>query len=220
MMKTAVQLDFDGTVTEEDVSFLLLDTFVGGGWRKYLDEYTSGDITVGTFNKKVFGMMIADRKTMTEFVLNSPRVKIRPGFKEFIDYCKNRGIEVVIVSNGLTFYIEATLEKLGIDGIDIHAAENVFSPGTLRVRYLGPNGKELETGFKEAYTDMLCKMGYQVIYVGNGTSDIYPSRKAQYVCATADLLELCREEKLKCYPYNDFFDVIKILQGLTLDTSK
>jgi 2-hydroxy-3-keto-5-methylthiopentenyl-1-phosphate phosphatase len=216
-MKTAVQLDFDGTVTEEDVSFLLLDTYAGSGWRKYLDEYSAGDISVGAFNKKVFGMMQADRKTLTHFVLSSPRVKVRPGLKDFIEYCQNKGIKVVIVSNGLTFYIEAILEKLGIDGLDIHAAENVFSSGGVRVRYLGPDGKEVDAGFKETYTDMLCKKGYQVIYIGNGTSDIYSSRKAKYVCATADLLERCRKEKLKCYPFNDFFDVMKVLRTLELN---
>ena len=217
MQKTAVQLDFDGTVTEEDVSFLLLDTFVGSAWRKYLEEYSAGKISVGVFNKKVFGMMIADRKTMTDFVLNNPQVKVHQGFKEFVDYCKSNRIEVVIVSNGLAFYIEAMLEKLGINGLDIHAAENIFSPAGMRVRYLGPNGKELDAGFKEAYTDMLCKMGYRVIYIGNGTSDIIPSRKAQYVCATADLLGLCRKENLECYPFNDFYDVIKIIDNFKLD---
>jgi 2-hydroxy-3-keto-5-methylthiopentenyl-1-phosphate phosphatase len=164
-MKTAVQLDFDGTVTVEDVSFLLLDMYVGSQWREYLKEYTSGDISVGAFNKKVFGMMKADRKTMTDLVLNSDRVKVRPGLRELLDYCKE---------------------------------------------------KDYKVGFKEAYTEMLCKEGYNVIYVGNGTSDIYPSRKAKYVCATADLLERCREEKLKCYPFEDFHDVIKALKSLKL----
>jgi 2-hydroxy-3-keto-5-methylthiopentenyl-1-phosphate phosphatase len=64
---------------------------------------------------------------------------------------------------------------------------------------------------------MLCQQGYQVVYVGDGTSDIYPSRKAKYVCATADLLERCREEKLKCYPFNDFHDVIKAMKSLKLN---
>ncbi len=32
--KTLVQCDFDGTVTEEDVSFMLLDAFANGGWRQ------------------------------------------------------------------------------------------------------------------------------------------------------------------------------------------
>ena len=35
-MKLAVQCDFDGTITEEDVSFLILDTFVGDIWREML----------------------------------------------------------------------------------------------------------------------------------------------------------------------------------------
>jgi len=216
-MKTAIQLDFDGTVTEEDVSFLLLDTYVGSRWRKYLKEYTSGKIPVGTFNKKVFGMIKADRQTMTDLVLNSERVKIRPGLPELIEYCNRKDFKVVIVSNGLIFYIEAILKNLGINGLEIYAAENVFYPGGMKVRYIGPGGKELEAGFKEAYTEMLCKKGYNVIYIGNGTSDIYPSRLAHYVFATADLLKRCREEKLECIPFKDFYDVISGLEALGLD---
>jgi 2-hydroxy-3-keto-5-methylthiopentenyl-1-phosphate phosphatase len=215
-MKTAIQIDFDGTVTEEDVSFLLLDTYVGSAWREYLKEYTSGKISVGAFNKKAFGMMRADRKTMTDFVLTSPRVKVRPGFKELLEYCREKGYKVVIVSNGLTFYIEAILRSLGLNRIDIHAAENVFFPGGMEVRYLGPDGKELESGFKEAYTDMLCREGYEVIYVGDGNSDIYPARKAKHVFATTDLLKRCREEKLTYYTFNDFFDIIKQIKKMNL----
>jgi 2-hydroxy-3-keto-5-methylthiopentenyl-1-phosphate phosphatase len=216
-MKIAVQLDFDGTVTMEDVSFLLLDTYVGSRWREHLKEYTSGKIPVGAFNKKVFGMMKADRQTMTDLVLHSDRVKIRPGFRELTDYCERRGFKVVIVSNGLIFYIEAILQSLGIDGLDIYAAENVFHPGGMKVRYIGPGGNELEAGFKEAYTGLLREKGYDVIYIGNGTSDIYPSRQARHVFATADLLERCREEKLECSPFTDFHDVIKGLETLKLD---
>jgi 2-hydroxy-3-keto-5-methylthiopentenyl-1-phosphate phosphatase len=215
-VKTVVQLDFDGTVTEEDISFLMLDEYVGHDWRKQLVKYTSGDITVGAFNKIVFGRMKEDEKTLTNFVLSDPRVKVRPGLKEFVDYCKSKGIEVVVVSNGLTFYIKALLKKQGIDGLEIHAAENTFYDSGVRVSYLGPDGKEVDAGYKETYTDYLHKKGYQVIYVGNGTSDIYPSRKARYVCATGDLLKICNKEKLKCYPFNDFFDVIKIVDKLEL----
>src|SRR4030042_7000863 len=147
-VKIAVQIDFDGTVTEEDVSFLLLDTYVGSVWREYLKEYTSGRIPVGAFNKRVFGMMKAGRKTMTDLVLTSDRVKVRPGFLELIKYCAQKKYKVVFVSNGLTFYIQAILEKLGIDGLDIYAAENVFFPGGMKVRYLGPDGKEFGAGCK------------------------------------------------------------------------
>jgi 2-hydroxy-3-keto-5-methylthiopentenyl-1-phosphate phosphatase len=218
-MKTAVQIDFDGTVTLEDVSFLLLDTYVGEVWREYLKEYTSGAIPVGAFNKKVFGLMKADRDTMIEMVLHSARLKIRAGFKELLEYCERRGFTIAIVSNGLHFYIEAILKYLGVHavkGLEIYAAQNEFYPDGMSVAYIGPDGAELEAGFKEAHTAMLVKKGYRVVYVGNGNSDIYPARLAQYVFATEELLKRCRTDKLECIPFADFFEVIKGLEDLNL----
>jgi len=215
--KTAVQFDFDGTVTIEDVSFLLLDTYVGSVWRENLGEYESGRMTVGAFNRWVFGMMKADRDAMTELVLGSERVKIRPGFRELVDHCLGKGYRVVIVSNGLLFYIQAILERLGISGVEVYAAENEFHPDGMKVRYLGPDGVELEAGFKEAYTERLNKEGYQVVYVGNGNSDIYSARRCRHIFATDELLKRCRREGLACLPFDDFFDVIRGLETLDVD---
>jgi 2-hydroxy-3-keto-5-methylthiopentenyl-1-phosphate phosphatase len=217
VMKIAVQLDFDGTVTEEDVSFILLDTYVGRKWREYHKEYTSGRIPVGTFNKKVFGMVKAGRKAMTDLVLTSDRVKIRPGFQDYLEFCGQKDIKNVIVSNGLIFYIEAILEKIGLNNVEIYAARNNFSPRGMKVVYVGPDGTEMEVGFKEAYTDLLAKRGYDVIYIGNGASDIFSARKASHVFATDELLECCRREKVPCTPFTDFFDIIKGLETLALD---
>jgi 2-hydroxy-3-keto-5-methylthiopentenyl-1-phosphate phosphatase len=213
-MKIAVQLDFDGTVTEEDVSFLLLDTYVGSVWREHLVEYTEGRIPVGTFNKKVFNMVKAGRKPMTELVLNSGRVKIRSGFRELLDFCAQKGIKTVIVSNGLIFYIEAILNKLGLNNIEVYAARNRFSPRGMKVAYIGPDGTEMEIGFKEAYTDLLGKKGYDVIYVGNGASDIFSARRAKHVFAIDELLECCWKENMPCTPFSDFFDVIRGLEAI------
>jgi 2-hydroxy-3-keto-5-methylthiopentenyl-1-phosphate phosphatase len=218
-MKTAVQIDFDGTVTIEDVSFLLLDTYVGSGWREHLKEYASGKITVGDFNRRVFGLMKASRETMTEFVLTSERVKVRPGFKELLEYCAGKDYKIFIVSNGLNFYIEAILKSMGVDGIkglEIHAASNEFYPGGMNVAYIGPDGRELEAGFKEAYTEILINKGYRVIYVGDGNSDIYSARLAQHVFATDELLKRCRAEKLACIPFADFHEVIRGMENLDL----
>ena len=215
-MRIVVQCDFDGTITEEDVSFLLLDTFAGAKWREMWQEYTTGKIPVGTFNKKVFAMVKAARQTLLDVVFNSDRVKIRPGFRELLDHCSQKGFEFVIVSNGLIFYIEAILENLGIKGIEIFAAQNQFSPEGIKVQYVGPDGSEMEAGFKEAYTDLLVKRGYSVVYVGNGVSDIYPARQAIKVFATGDLLQRCREEKLECTPFNDLYDVVRGLETLSL----
>jgi hypothetical protein len=54
--QTLVQCDFDGTITHADVSYMVLDTFADGDWRKLLAEYRAGRITVGEFNTRAFVM--------------------------------------------------------------------------------------------------------------------------------------------------------------------
>jgi 2-hydroxy-3-keto-5-methylthiopentenyl-1-phosphate phosphatase len=211
-MKLAIQCDFDGTITEEDVSFLLLDTFVGDKWREVLEEYTSGRIPVGAFNKKVFAMVKADKQAQLDVIFHNDHVKIRPGLKELVSYCKDKGHRFVIVSNGLIFYIQALLESLGLNDVEVFAARNEFHPGGMKVSYISPDGEELDAGFKEAYTRLLQQEGYDVAYVGNGDSDIFSSRLAYKVFATGDLVRKCREENLECIPFNDLFDVIRGLE--------
>jgi 2-hydroxy-3-keto-5-methylthiopentenyl-1-phosphate phosphatase len=215
-MKFAVQIDFDETVTIGDVSYLLLDTFAGKEWRKSLEEYSSGKINVGTFNSSVFGMLKTDIKTMTDFVLTY-NIQIRPGFTEFLDYCRRKGARTVIVSNGWLFYIQAILKKVGIKNIkelEIHAAENIPDRDSMKVAYIGPDGKEMMDGFKEAYTRYLIEKGYSVIYVGDGNSDIYSARIAKRVFATGQLLQRCRDEKIGCVPFKDFYEVIDGIKNL------
>src|SRR4030042_4410089 len=98
-----------------------------------------------------------------------------------------------------------SLGVAGLKGLEIYAAKNDFYPGGVKVAYIGPDGAELEAGFKEAYTEMLVNKGYRVIYMGNGDSDIYPARLAKYVFATDQLLKRCRKEKLDCFPFKGFF---------------
>ncbi len=161
-------------------------------------------------------MLKTDIKTMTEFVL-AHDILIRPGFTDFLDYCREKGAKSVIVSNGWLFYIEAILKKIGINNIkelEIHAAENIPHRDAMKVAYIGPDGAEMMDGFKEAYTWYLINKGYSVIYVGDGSSDIYSARIAKRVFATGQLLKRCRDEKIDCVPFKDFYEVIKGLQNI------
>ncbi|MFW6102402.1 MAG: MtnX-like HAD-IB family phosphatase [Chloroflexota bacterium] len=206
-MRTLVQCDFDGTVTEEDTSFFLLDTFAQGDWRRLLREYKEHTISVGEFNTKAFSMIRADKATLVK-ALDS-KIRVRAEFHELVNYCRRRGCRLVIVSNGLDFYIEATLKNLGLDSLEVHAAQASFHPEGMEVRYVGPDGKKLEDGFKEAYIQSFLNLGYRVIYVGNGDSDFVPAKYAHYVFATGELLAYCRENNLNYKPFETFTDVVR-----------
>ena len=208
-MKILVQCDFDGTVTEEDISFFLLDAFAQGDWRQLLREYKEHRMSVGEFNTKAFAMVKADKHKLLEALKGN--VKVRAGFHELVNYCLKKGFRLVIVSNGLDFYVEAVLKDLGLRNIEVYAAQASFHPEGMKVQYVGPDGKRLEDSFKEAYTQSFLKLGYKVIYIGNGDSDVAPAKYAHYVFATGDLLAYCRENNLKYKPFETFIDVVKEL---------
>jgi 2-hydroxy-3-keto-5-methylthiopentenyl-1-phosphate phosphatase len=214
-MKTLVQCDFDGTITEKDVSFLMLDAFAEGDWRAVHRQYEEAKISVGRFNEDAFAMVKADKKSLLKAIKG--KFNIRSGFPEFVDCCRRKGFRLVIVSNGLDFYIEEILKGLGLDSIEIHAARTHFLPGQVRVQYIGPDGKALDNAFKEAYVDFFLGQGYRVIYVGDGASDFLPARKCHYVFATGTtgtLLTRCQQAKLDCIPFSDFTEVVKVLERL------
>jgi 2-hydroxy-3-keto-5-methylthiopentenyl-1-phosphate phosphatase len=211
-VKTLVQCDFDGTITEEDTSFFLLDAFAQGDWRRVLQEYKEHKISVGEFNTKAFAMVKADKATLLKALKG--KVKVRAGLQELVNYCREKGFRLVIVSNGLDFYIDAILQDLGLKNIEVHAAQASFHLEGMEVQYLGPDGKRLEDGFKEAYIESFLKLGYKVIYVGNGDSDIAPAKYAHHVFATGELLAYFRENNLKCKPFENFIDVVKQLELL------
>jgi len=211
-MKTLVQCDFDGTVTEEDVSFFLLDAFAQGDWRRLLREYKEHRISVGEFNTKAFAMVKDDKPTLLEELKG--KVKVRAGLHELVNYCLKKGFRLVIVSNGLDFYIKAVLKDLGLDSIEVHAAQASFHPEEMKVKYVGPDGKILEDDFKEAYIKSFLKLGYKVIYVGNGDSDFAPAKYAHHVFATGELLAYCRENNLNYKPFENFLDIVRYIDLL------
>lgn len=211
--KTMIQCDFDGTVTEEDVSFSLLDTFADGNWRERLKDYEAGKVSVGRFNTEAFAMVKADRASLVKVARS--QVRIRAGFSDFHTYCQRKGFRLVIVSNGLDFYIEEILRDIGIEDIAISAARTHFRPEGLEVKYIGPDGSRLENDFKGAYLTSFLSEGYRVLYAGNGTSDLPPARRCYHIFATGSLLAHCQRLKIKHTPFTNFKEIINTIEALS-----
>ncbi len=212
--KTLVQCDFDNTIAEFDVSFMLLDAFAEGDWRQILQEYREHKIPVGVFSQRTFAMIKADEATMLDYLFSENRVNIRPGFKELLDLCSGRGFGFVIVSNGLKFYIDAILKNIGVTDIEVFAAHTDFSPDGLNITYVNPAGQQIVDNFKESYVELRLNQGYRVAYIGDGYSDIDPASRADYIFARDDLLNHCLKQNLKCTPFNDLNDVVRGLEGI------
>lgn len=213
--KILVQCDFDNTIAAFDVSFMLLDAFADGDWRKILQEYREHKMPVGVFSQKTFAMIKVDKASMLDYLFTDERVSIRPGFHELLKVCEKKGFKFIIVSNGLTFYIDAVLNSIGISGIPVFAAHTEFSSDGLKITYINPDGQQVVDKFKKSYVEQHLGQGYRVVYIGDGYSDIEPASLADHVFARDDLLNHFRENNLKCTPFDDLNDVVKGLEGIS-----
>lgn len=211
-IKTLIQCDFDGTLTEEDISFLILDTFADGDWRYYLEQYKNNQISVGRFNTLAYRMVKKDEAALIRFV--NEKTELRPGLKELVKYCRKRNFRFTIVSNGMTFYIKTLLKNTRISGVEVYAAQANFDNNGIEAKYIGPDGKEIQNGFKEAYIKQFLSDGWRVISIGNGASDIPAAKLAHYTFATEPMLSLCRDMKFDCMPFEKLDDIIKGLDTI------
>jgi 2-hydroxy-3-keto-5-methylthiopentenyl-1-phosphate phosphatase len=211
-MPMLIQCDFDGTITVEDMGFYLLDTFAKGDWRQWLEQYHSGQITVGEFNSRAFATLRAPKEELLAAIRSETR--LRDGFVELVDYCQRKGFRLAIVSNGVDFYINAVLNDAGLGNVEAHAATSRFHPGGLTVQYIGPDGTPIDNDFKAAYTRLFLEQGYEVVYVGNGPSDANPASLSHHIFARDGLLKHFKERNLPCQPFTDMHDVIKGLESL------
>lgn len=210
--KTLVQCDFDGTVIKDDISMKILEDFADGNWQQMFKEYHDGKMSVGQFSAEAFALVKADKRSLLEVAQNN--AKIRPGFNELVACCRRKNFRLVIVSNGLDFYIKEILHNTGIRDIEVFAAQTRFHPDGLKVQYIGPDGNRLDNEFKIAYVNLFLEQGYRVIYIGDGISDVSPARRCHYIFATDNLMTLCKQANLTCTPFTDFNELVRVLESL------
>jgi len=154
-------------------------------------------------------MVKADRQSLLEAIKG--QVKVRAGFHELVVYCRRKGFLLVIVSNGLDFYITAILNHIGIEDIPVFAAQTRFLPEGMQVQYVGPDGGHLPDGLKEAYVSSFLRSGYEVVYVGNGPSDFPAAKRCHHIFATGELLDYCKKANLDYNAFTDFNDIVRAL---------
>lgn len=202
-----VQCDFDGTITTNNLSLLLRERFAIGDWQKIESDYFRGKLTVEQSNLRQYALIKESREKLQEFAREN--VAVRPGFSQFVEHCRAAGVGLVIVSSGLDFYIQATLDKLGVSDLELHCAGTSFSRDGIVVSYLDPEGNVVAEGFKKKWLAWLKIRGGSVIYIGDGLSDLEAACAADYVFAIGDLRRLLSARSVAHRTFSDFHDILR-----------
>lgn len=211
--KALVISDFDGTICTVDVGNRVLSHFTEKSWDEIDEEYVRGSIGSREAYGRIAPLVAATPVRLTAYVLKL--AKIDPYFVRFYRLAKKKGVDVKIVSDGLDVYIRAIMEKHHLGEIEFYSNTVVFGSDE-SVTFDFPQANELCGRCGTCKNRILNDhrlMYEKIIYIGNGHSDICPSRSADLVFAKEVLLQKCAEEGTRPYrPFHDFSAIHEYLK--------
>ena len=201
-----IAVDFDGTVTIEDITNIIWDAHVPFDWRAVLmPPSRAGEVTPLQLIANGYREVAVGPEALLAEV--RPRAHLRPGFEELVALAHRRGWPLQVISHGLAFYLRALLPA----GVPFTAFEGTFEAGRWRVTL--PPGFVLPSGrdFKVQVLDGMRARhpGHRAVYVGDGRLDFPAARQSDAVFAVrgSTLARLCREAAIACAEFDSFDEV-------------
>ena len=117
---------------------------------------------------------------------------------------------MIIVTNGLRFYVDSVLGHAGIEGVAVCAVGCEGEPHQLRYSY--PYGTEMcwEWGNCKCHVLEQSRKDSDVktVMIGDGWSDYCAARLADAAFARATMRDHCDANGVACIPFEDFHDVL------------
>lgn len=209
MKKKIILSDFDGTITTEDTLVKILDAFAGQLWRAIGKRIENNEFGTGIGLKQEFGLCDPKKATKEQIVrLLNEEIEIDPHFKTFLEFSKKEGYEFIIVSGGFSLCIDTILKKYNIGNLPYYSNKLLFEKHKLDIDYPYPSEGCKECGnCKTMHLRRYRSIGYNIVYIGDSTTDRCPVKYADLVFAKGSLSEYCLKEKIAHVPYETFADI-------------
>ena len=119
--------DFDGTITKIDTLKFLLDNFGAADWMEIEYKVKDGIMQEKEALSTEFSTLNVSWEEAIVNILNS--IPIETGFREFIKWSKDAGLEFIILSGGVIEIIEPLLKREGLENLTIRANRVEVSKG-------------------------------------------------------------------------------------------
>jgi 2-hydroxy-3-keto-5-methylthiopentenyl-1-phosphate phosphatase len=208
--------DFDGTVCTVDMGNAVLNRFTDKGWEEVDRAYCSGEIGSRSAYGQITSLFRGTKAQMLEFAGNHE--KLDPHFADFYAYCRGKGVDLKIVSDGLDIYIDAILRKYNLEEIEYFTNVASFRDGQLFIEFPQVNEECNMCGTCKKSILKKYRPSYKhIVYVGDGHSDFCPSKDADLVFAKGILHKKCMEDGRVCEYYESFKDVHDYIAGYISD---
>jgi 2-hydroxy-3-keto-5-methylthiopentenyl-1-phosphate phosphatase len=193
-----VLCDFDGTISQEDVTDSLLLRFGRPGWDALEVQWREGRIGSRVCMAGQVALLDCSRDELDEHLAS---MAIDPDFGRFVAAVHRCGVPLQIVSDGLDYAVRSILTRHGLGSLPIAASHLVQSgprQWTLEFPHAGSHCRSASGTCKCAWTEPpLVPPGARVLMVGDGASDFCVARRADLNFASKRLLDHCLDHGLR-----------------------
>ncbi|MDQ0559215.1 2,3-diketo-5-methylthio-1-phosphopentane phosphatase [Rhizobium mesoamericanum] len=205
--------DFDGTISIQDVTDVVLSCFAEPEWEDLEQQWKDGLIGSRECMRRQISLIRASRLEL-DAILDT--VAIDPGFLAFRDYCRINGLPLTIVSDGVDYFIRHVLRRYGITDLPIVANLLQCSVADGVASYtLAPTSNSAGCSSGSGVCKCRIVSGREPeIYIGDGRSDFCVAGRADLVFAKDKLADYCGEENIPFIAFNDFADLLSKMKAV------
>ncbi|MDE2058137.1 MAG: HAD-IB family phosphatase [candidate division NC10 bacterium] len=211
LLALQVLCDFDGTITKVDATDAVLETFALSAFREWEGRWERGEITSRECLSRQVELIRADRAELVQFAAELP---VDEGIVTLNQRCIERGIPLMIVSDGLDLIIETVLQQHGLSHIPAISNRLVWNGNgypSLSFPFASP-GCWVGAGTCKCAAAASGGLSLKdTAYIGDGRSDRCVSTVAQQVFAKGRLREWCDLQGIACEPFETLTDVTERL---------
>jgi 2,3-diketo-5-methylthio-1-phosphopentane phosphatase len=213
----SVLLDFDGTVSLEDVGDTLLARLVEDqDLVRHMDQlYVEG--SKGSRELIAWDMEVLprDAEALWREIDSLP---LDESLTELLTAVREAAAAAEIVSDGMGFHIEHMLANLGVTDLPVATNHSTLGEGGAGVSFPYGHPACLVCGTcKRERIRAHRDAGRAVVFVGDGPSDRYAAHHADVIFAKASLAGWCEVENVPYEPWDRLADVAEWLELALMD---
>lgn len=200
--------DFDGTITAEDNIIALMQQFAPQEWHHIKDAVLAQDISIRDGVGQMFHLLPSEnKKAYLDYLLE--HITLRPGFPDFLSEVRQNGWKFDVVSGGMDFFVHPILEgHVEEDHIYCNSAD--FSQNTVQINWPHTCDASCTNDCgccKPSIARLIVDPTDRLIVIGDSVTDFEIAKRADFVYARGQLVQLCKEENIRYAPFETFDEI-------------
>jgi 2-hydroxy-3-keto-5-methylthiopentenyl-1-phosphate phosphatase len=211
-MSLKILCDFDGTISAGDAADTIFDRFAPS-WFELESLCEAGKITPAACMRRQVELMDV---SLSELDAALEEIEIDPTFPAFAQFCSSSGIELIVASDGVDYFIERILRKAMLHRLPVRA-NHLIQLSERKYTLVHPH--KVSACHSDAGT---CKCNqvkqvaarHRTVLVGDGRSDFCVSSKVDFVFAKKSLLRYTLEQGITAFEYSTFAGVQAVVEDL------